>query len=111
MPPRTARILVGPLLLLAVSRAASATTSDDGIRKIRHVVVIMQENRSFDSYFGTFPGADGIPMAGGAPTVCLPDPRSGACVRPYHDAADQNGGGPHTPESARDDVDGGKMDG
>src|SRR3989442_527969 len=33
-----------------------------GIHKIRHVVVIMQENRSFDSYFGTFPGADGIPM-------------------------------------------------
>ena len=28
---------------------------------IQHVVVIMQENRSFDTYFGTFPGADGIP--------------------------------------------------
>ena len=26
-----------------------------GIHKIRHVVVIMQENRSFDSYFGTYP--------------------------------------------------------
>ena len=25
-----------------------------GIHRIRHVVVIMQENRSFDSYFGTF---------------------------------------------------------
>ena len=32
-----------------------------GIHKIKHVVIIMQENRSFDSYFGTFPGADGIP--------------------------------------------------
>src|SRR5436305_14585750 len=30
-----------------------------GIHKIQHVVVIMQENRSFDSYFGTYPGADG----------------------------------------------------
>ena len=27
---------------------------DPLIHKIRHVVVIMQENRSFDSYFGTY---------------------------------------------------------
>ena len=26
-----------------------------GIHKIKHVIVISQENRSFDSYFGTFP--------------------------------------------------------
>src|SRR5215467_16213231 len=36
-----------------------------GIHKIRHVIVVMQENRSFDSYFGTYPGADGIPMRNG----------------------------------------------
>jgi phospholipase C len=30
-----------------------------GIRKIQHVVFIIKENRSFDNYFGTFPGADG----------------------------------------------------
>ena len=45
-----------------------------GIGKIKHVVVIMQENRSFDTYFGTYPGADGIPMQNGQPTVCVPDP-------------------------------------
>ncbi|HET7102106.1 MAG TPA: alkaline phosphatase family protein, partial [Terriglobia bacterium] len=28
-------------------------------RKIKYVFVLYQENRSFDSYFGTFPGADG----------------------------------------------------
>ena len=33
-----------------------------GIHKIKHVIVIEQENRSFDNYFGTYPGADGIPM-------------------------------------------------
>lgn len=27
--------------------------------KIQHIVFIIKENRSFDSYFGTFPGADG----------------------------------------------------
>src|SRR6266849_5756906 len=36
-----------------------------GIHKIEHVVVIMQENRSFDHYFGTFPGADGLPRRSG----------------------------------------------
>jgi phospholipase C len=29
-------------------------------QKIKYVFVIYQENRSFDSYFGTFPGADGL---------------------------------------------------
>ena len=55
----------------------------------------MQENRSFDSYFGTFPGADGIPMLSGVPAVCVPDPELGRCVAPYHDSADLNRGGPH----------------
>jgi phospholipase C len=91
--------------------AAADTTASDGIQKIRHVVVVMQENRSFDSYFGTFPGADGIPMGDGVPTVCVPDPTSQACVKPYHDPADMNVGGPHTAQNSIDDVDGGKMDG
>ena len=29
-------------------------------KKVKYVFVIYQENRSFDSYFGTFPGADGL---------------------------------------------------
>ena len=31
-----------------------------GIHKIKHVVIIMQENRSFDSYFGTYPAPTGF---------------------------------------------------
>jgi phospholipase C len=81
-----------------------------GIHKIKHVVIVMQENRSFDSYFGTYPGADGIPMKGGVPTVCVPNP-GGGCVRPYHDTADVNGGGPHGEANAVADVNGGRMDG
>jgi phospholipase C len=82
-----------------------------GIHKIQHVVVIMQENRSFDSYFGTFPGANGIPMSNGQPTACVPDPQTGTCQRPYVDHTDDNGGGPHGAPEARADIDGGKMDG
>ena len=81
-----------------------------GIHKIKHVIVIEQENRSFDSYFGTYPGADGIPMQNGVPTVCVPMP-AGGCQKPYHDTADVNGGGPHGERNANLDVDGGKMDG
>jgi phospholipase C len=82
-----------------------------GIRKIKHVIVIQQENRSFDSYFGTYPHAVGIPMKHGKPAVCVPDPRSGSCVTPYVDHADVNGGGPHNAKSAIADINGGKMDG
>jgi phospholipase C len=28
---------------------------------IKHFIFIIQENHSFDNYFGTFPGANGIP--------------------------------------------------
>ena len=59
----------------------------EGISKIKHVVVIMQENRSFDTYFGTYPGADGIPAADGAFTVCVPNPTTHTCDAPYHNPA------------------------
>jgi phospholipase C len=82
-----------------------------GIGKIEHIVVIMQENRSFDSYFGTFPGADGIPTTNGVPTVCSPDLKSGQCIAPYHNAADTNSGGPHGHANASADINGGAMNG
>jgi phospholipase C len=97
----------------APGRTRDAQADSQGIHKIRHVVIIMQENRSFDSYFGTYPGADGIPGLGGHPgTVpCNPDPRRHRCIHPYHDAANLNEGGPHGHASAVDDINGGKMDG
>jgi len=30
-----------------------------GIHKIKHIVFLVKENRTFDNYFGTYPGADG----------------------------------------------------
>ncbi|HEV3354988.1 MAG TPA: alkaline phosphatase family protein [Acidimicrobiales bacterium] len=97
----------------AASASGSPTTDSSavGIAKIKHVVVIMQENRSFDSYFGTFPGADGIPAANGKFTVCSPDPATSACDSPYHDAAFVNGGAGHANTAAVGDINGGKMDG
>jgi len=82
-----------------------------GIHKLKHVIVIMQENRSFDSYFGTFPGADGIPMANGTSSVCVPDASAGSCVTPHVDQSDVNGGGPHSAPNATADINSGRMNG
>src|SRR6266566_9866906 len=59
--------------------SGTTTTSSDDIHKIKHVVVIMQENRSFDTYFGTYPGADGIPAG-----VCMSNPITNRCVKTFH---------------------------
>jgi phospholipase C len=92
------------------SQDPASHANASGIHKIKHVIIIMQENRSFDSYFGTYPGADGIPMKNGVPTVCVHNP-AGGCVRPYHDTGDINGGGPHGESNAIGDVNGGRMNG
>jgi len=96
-------------VVLAGHSLASPTLRLDvaQIHRIRHVVIVMQENRSFDSYFGTFPGADGIPHG-----VCVPDPMlPGTCIRPFHDPSDINYGGPHSLSNAVADINGGAMDG
>jgi phospholipase C len=98
-----------PTVLAVAASALSlapAAAPAAGIHNIKHVVMIMQENRSFDSYFGTYPGANGIPRG-----VCVPDPGHGGCVAPYHNASDRNFGGPHETLASRADIDGGKMDG
>ncbi|MEO7017528.1 MAG: alkaline phosphatase family protein [Leifsonia sp.] len=94
---------LGTMGLLTLPASAPDT---NGIHKIKHIVVIMQENRSFDSYFGTFPGADGLPSG-----VCVPDPVTGSCQKPFHDPTDKNAGGPHGAVNATADINGGKMDG
>lgn len=50
---------------------------------IEHFIFLMQENHSFDNYFGTYPGANGIPDG-----TCMPvdpfDEESTECIEPYH---------------------------
>jgi len=112
---RFSALVLTSLIAATVLAACGGTTtppsqSNDAIHKIKHVIVITQENRSFDTYFGTYPGADGIPMQNGVPTVCVNDPQTKQCVKPYHDSQDPNHGGPHGQVNATADIDGGKMD-
>ena len=104
-------VLAGAAIVAGTAGGSTAAQDETGIHKIKHVVVIMQENRSFDTYFGTYPGADGIPMQNGVPTVCVPNSQTGQCVQPYVDHADVNGGGPHSQTNATADINGGQMNG
>jgi phospholipase C len=89
------------------------TAEAHGIQKLQHLIFIVQENRSFDQYFGTYPGADGIPTnPDGSFSVCVPDRfQGGACVPPYVTRSIDQDGGPHTHAASVRDVDGGRMDG
>ena len=79
--------LVVLFTLVFASSVAPATRAADGLEKINHVIVIFQENWSFDGLYGKFPGANGIANAtdtvaqvdkNGQPYATLPpgaDPR------------------------------------
>jgi phospholipase C len=111
----------GAALLLLLASATACLTQPSaslptptavGIKRIDHVVVIMQENRSFDSYFGTYPGADGLPKdPRGGFLTCDVNPVEHRCVMPFHDTSDTNEGGPHGAADAQASIDGGHMDG
>lgn len=94
---------------------AVTVTANAGLTNIRHIIFMVQENRSFDSYFGRL-GAyrvskglanniDGIPL-----NVALPNTQ-GQLVKPFHyQTVCTENLSPFWNESHLD-VDGGKMDG
>lgn len=84
----------------------------EGIFKLDHLIFIVQENRSFDHYFGTFPGADGLSRdSKGRLRNCIPDPVLGHASCTYHTSEPIQHGGPHDWITSRKSVHGGKMDG
>jgi phospholipase C len=62
---RTTALFVA-LLLAACAAQAPAPLVARGIERIDHVVVLFQENWSFDGLFGKFPGANGLSNAASA---------------------------------------------
>ncbi len=78
---RAALLVFSTAVSLALLTGAQAQTT--GLQKLNHVVVIYQENWSFDSLYGKFPGANGIDNAAattaqvdknGEPYARLPQP-------------------------------------
>jgi len=100
-----------PSALASPSPEPGPTKLELAREHLKHLVFIVQENRSFDHYFGMFPGAEGFPMRDGEPAVCVPDPILGRCVPPYHSTSHLQQGGPHDQRASTADVNGGRMDG
>lgn len=109
---RTLRCLIWALcafcLLPGQAPAAPAKTPTPFPLPIKHFVYIIQENQSFDRYFGTFPGANGIPKG----VKLAYSPGGPPAVAPFHlhqtaIPHDLN----HSWQAAHVSADGGKMDG
>ena len=69
----TAAAVTGATAVGMPAQAASASKRHGDLRDIKHVVVIMQENRSFDHYFGSLRGVRGF---GDRSTIQLPGGKS-----------------------------------
>jgi phospholipase C len=79
------------LLPESLASAATVPSADFDLSKIKHVVYVMQENRSFDHYFGTFPGVRGfddptaMTLPNGNSVFAQPDPANPlGYLEPFH---------------------------
>ena len=68
------------LLGLLVIPTPMASTNILPVNPIKHIIVIMQENHTFDNYFGTYPGVNGLPHSTALPLF----PGGLATVKPFH---------------------------
>ena len=99
---------VGKIVVLFASGCSGALAQTPENFPINHFIYIIQENHTFDSYFGTFPNACGIP-----PGTSLPEhPGGPPKYKPFHLAAlhipkDLS----HAWQAARTAYDDGRMDG
>jgi phospholipase C len=96
-----ATLAAGP----AAAEPARATSTP-----IKHFVVLMQSNHSFDNYFGTYPGADGIP-AGTCMRLSKDNSSSNGCVRPFRLGNQSPDHLDHGPATQRAQYADGRMDG
>jgi phospholipase C len=100
-PATTGFVMIVALLMIDAGPVSAAPLP------IKHIIIIMQENRSFDEYFGVYPGVNGIP-SGVSLTI---SPKSTRTVSPYLETNTNPQGGPHSWEAAHESYDDGKMDG
>ena len=73
--------------------------------RVKHVFVLVQENHTFDQYYGLYPGTNGQTVENlGSPsaraTDCQYDPQTGGCQRPF--LITVNPGGPNYVTDAPD---------
>ncbi|WP_459615068.1 phosphocholine-specific phospholipase C [Bordetella sp. 2513F-2] len=99
--------------------AIPANNKTGTIKDVEHVVILMQENRSFDHYFGTLKGVRGfgdritIPLANGR-SVWEQERANGEVLMPYHldgtaHNAQRASGTPHSWDDSQQAWDNGRM--
>jgi phospholipase C len=66
-----------------LARAAAASPRSGSLKDIEHVVILIQENRSFDHYFGTLSGVRGFGDKNGASHFFQRD-KAGKKLHPFH---------------------------
>src|SRR5690348_17922057 len=101
-------IALAPLGPVSASSSAPVPAHEP-VTPIHHFVVLLQENHTFDNYFGTFPGADGFPK-----NTCVPvNPAVGRapCIRPFHIGNRSITDLDHSESTAVRDLDKGQLDG
>jgi phospholipase C len=76
---------------------------------IKHLIFVMQENHTFDNYFGTYPGADGIPANTKMP-VDPANPKAGF-VQPWYLGNSTITDLSHNGKTFQQQYNNGKMDG
>src|SRR3989442_9277722 len=64
--PRARIVLAATAATLALLLATGGSVHADGnLHNVNHIIIVMQENHSFDKYFGVLPYASGTPYHGG----------------------------------------------
>jgi phospholipase C len=90
----------GVAMLPASIQRALAIPANDAtgtIRDVEHIVILMQENRAFDHYFGTLQGVRGfndpraVRLSNGNPVWYQPTGTGSEYVTPYHPATPVSG--------------------
>src|SRR5438132_5019194 len=94
--------LLGLVVMLSAcsSNGSSSSTARVAAQHIKHIVFLIKENRTFDNYFGTYPGANGATTAVDSEGETIPLQHGKDSILDIE----------HSPQGARMAYDSGKMD-
>lgn len=111
-------LLLALIIFLLLPLSGSSTISETAT-PIKHLIVIMQENHSFDNYFGTYPSANGtlvsevisqLQRVNGLPNgVCVSYHTD--CLSPYPAGTDSTADLAHDRDALENDYNNGMMNG
>lgn len=100
---RVCFVWIACFLVVGLENVGSGNAQE--VASIQHVIVMVQENHSFDSYFGTFPGANGATSG----YAIVNGKRTLVALTHAPDEPPKNCG--HSWGDSHQDIDGGLMDG